>query len=149
MRHHLTNLLLALFLAAGVSATSPALAGERGEVTLYKLPQCGCCEGHADYLRGHGFEVGIHETEDVVEMSRKAGIPDEYQGCHLAFIDGYVVSGHVPVATIERMLAERPAIKGIALPGMPLGSPGMSGDKQEPFTIYAVGGDARAVYAVE
>src|SRR3546814_2652481 len=71
-------------------------------------------------------------------MSRAAGIPDDYQGCHLSQIDGYVVSGHVPVETVNRLLSERPDIAGITLPGMPMGSPGMSGVKTEPFTIYEI-----------
>jgi hypothetical protein len=82
-------------------------------------------------------------------MSREAGIPDDFQGCHLAFIDNYVVSGHVPVGTVNRLLSERPDIKGVTLPGMPMGSPGMSGAKTEAFTIYTVGNDRPSVYAVE
>src|SRR3546814_5106226 len=73
-------------------------------------------------------------------MSRAAGIPDNFQGCHLAQIDDYVVSGHVPVGTVNRLLNERPDIAGVTLPGMPMGSPGMSGVKTEPFTIYEIGG---------
>ena len=82
-------------------------------------------------------------------MSRKAGIARDFEGCHLAHIDGYVVSGHVPVSAIRRLLGERPAIKGITLPGMPLGSPGMGGAKQEPFTIYEIGDGAPKVFAKE
>jgi hypothetical protein len=119
------------------------------EVTLYKNPQCGCCEGYADYLRDNGFTVTVKPTHELVAMSREAGIPDDLQGCHLSFIDGYVVSGHVPVATVNRLLNERPDIAGITLPGMPMGSPGMSGTKTAPFTIYTVGEEQPAVYAVE
>lgn len=119
------------------------------EVTLYKTPQCGCCEAYADYLRANGFTVTVEPTHELVSMSREAGIPDDFQGCHLAFVDGYVVSGHVPVGTVDRLLAERPAIAGVTLPGMPMGSPGMSGVKSEPFTIYAIGDLPPSVYAVE
>ena len=74
---------------------------------------------------------------------------DDFQGCHLTYIDGYVVSGHVPVATVNQLLSERPRIKGVTLPGMPMGSPGMNGQKTAPFTIYEIGDGAPKVYAVE
>lgn len=122
------------------------------EVALYKNPQCGCCEEYADYLRQNGFTVTVKPTHDLAAMSRKAGMTDDFQGCHLAYIGNYVVSGHVPISTINKLLKERPAIKGITLPGMPMGSPGMSGAKDEPFTIYETGGtsgDKPKVYAVE
>ena len=122
---------------------------EAAEVTLYKNPQCECCEGYADYLRNNGFSVTVKPTHDLASMSRNAGIPDDFQGCHLSFIDDYVVSGHVPIGTVNRLLKERPGIKGITMPGMPMGSPGMNGVKSAPFTIYEVGGDGPKVYAVE
>jgi len=120
-------------------------------VTLFKNPECSCCEGYAAYLRQNGFVVDIKPTNDLAEISRKAGVPEQYEGCHTAFIAGYVVDGHVPVAVIRKLLAERPAIAGITLPGMPMGSPGMVGDKTAPFTVYAVTKDGAAptVYATE
>lgn len=132
---------------AGYLTLGAAVQAE--EVTLYKNPQCGCCEGYADYLRENGFDVTVKPTHELVPMSRAAGIPDDFQGCHLAFIDEYVVSGHVPVATVDRLLTERPDIKGITLPGMPQGSPGMSGNKTGPFEIYAIGDGAPHLYATE
>lgn len=132
---------------AGYLTLGTAVQAE--EVTLYKNPQCGCCEGYADYLRENGFDVTVEPTHELVPMSRSSGIPDGFQGCHLAFIDDYVVSGHVPVATIDRLLAERPGIKGITLPGMPQGSPGMSGVKTGPFEIYAISNGAPHLYATE
>jgi len=129
----------------------PALAQQSIPVTLYKNPQCGCCENYAAYLRENGFTVDVKPTNDLAEISREAGVPEEFEGCHTAFIDGYVVDGHVPVGTIQKLLSERPAIAGITLPGMPMGSPGMNGSKTEPFTIYAVTKDGKAptVYASE
>ena len=115
----------------------PAVAAAM-RATLYKNPQCSCCEGYAAYLRKNGFEVTVKATNDLAEISRKAGIPDDLQGCHTMFLDGYVVDGHVPVEVIRKLLSERPAIAGITLPGMPEGSPGMVGSKSGPFTIYAV-----------
>lgn len=119
--------------------------------TMYKNPQCSCCEGYATYLRRNGFQVDVKPTNDLAEISRKAGVPEKFQGCHTIFLEGYVVDGHVPVKVIRKLLAERPEIAGITLPGMPEGSPGMTGRKTEPFTVYAVTKDGAAptVYAVE
>ena len=103
--------------------------GDAGERLAHKL------------LRHNGFRVTATATNDLSEISRKAGIPPDLQGCHTAFICDYVVDGHVPVAAIKKLLAERPVIKGITLPGMPLGSPGMTGDKTEPFTVFAIRSD--------
>ncbi len=128
-----------------------AHADEARKATLYKNPQCSCCEGYADYLRANGFEVEVKPTNDLTEISRKAGVPEDFQGCHTMFIDGYVVDGHVPVNTVNKLLSERPDIDGITLPGMPMGSPGMTGTKTAPFTIYTVTKDGKAptVYATE
>jgi hypothetical protein len=136
--------------AALLALPLPAFAGST-HVTLYKNPQCSCCEGYAAYLRDNGFDVEVKPTTDLAEISRKAGVPEAMEGCHTAFIDGYVVDGHVPVAVIEKLLTERPAIAGITLPGMPMGSPGMVGEKTEPFTVYAVTKDGKAptIYATE
>lgn len=124
---------------------------EAQEVLLYKNPQCGCCEGYADYLRDNGFAVAVKPTHELVAMSREAGIPDDVQGCHLSIIDGYAVSGHVPVGTVRRLLAERPETKGVTLSGMPLGSPGMGGDKEGPFEVLevSISGEITGVYARE
>jgi hypothetical protein len=144
----LRTLALTALLAAGVSHSQ---AAEMLKATLYKNPQCGCCEGYADYLRKDGFEVDVKPTNDLAAISSKAGVPENLQGCHTTFIDGYVIDGHVPVKIVRRLLSERPDIAGIALPGMPTGSPGMVGGKTEPFTVYAVtkGGKTPTVYAKE
>ena len=146
------KLILGLLGAAAIAASAYMFSSaplRAGEVTIYKNPQCGCCEEYAGYLRQNGFAVTVKPTHDLSAMSREAGISDDFQGCHLAFIDNYVVSGHVPVATVNKLRTERPDIKGVTLPGMPGGSPGMTGEKTEPFTIYTVGGGKPEVYAVE
>jgi len=107
-------------------------------VALFKNPGCECCDGYAAYLRKHGFVVTVRETPKLSDISANAGISAEMQGCHTAFFGSYVVDGHVPIEAIDRLLAERPPLKGLVLPGMPVGSPGMPGDKQAPFIIYAV-----------
>ena len=142
------RMLLATLLMAGTTA---AHAEEPTKATLYKNPQCGCCETYAAYLRDNGFDVAVKPTHQLAAISRKAGVPTELEGCHTMFVDGYVVDGHVPVAVIRKLLADRPPIAGITLPGMPTGSPGMSGTKTAPFVIYALpkDGSAPTVYATE
>ena len=146
MRNLLAFILLAVALNSG-----PVRAEQPYSATLYKNPQCGCCEGYADYLRANGFEVEVKPTFDLAEISRNAGVPGNFQGCHTMLIDGYVVDGHVPLDTLNRLLSERPDVAGITLPGMPTGSPGMGGSKTGPFTIYAISksGEAPSIYATE
>jgi hypothetical protein len=129
----------ALLMAA--CAPLPALAASPTQVRLYKSPQCGCCEDYAAYLRQHGFAVDAQPTYDLATISREVGVPEELDGCHISIIEDYVVEGHVPIEAIRKLLAERPPLRAITLPGMPLGSPGMAGRKEEPFTIYAVDRD--------
>jgi hypothetical protein len=110
-----------------------------------------CCEGYADYLRKNGFTVEVKPTNDLTEISRKAGVPESLEGCHTMFVERYpyVVDGHVPVEVVRKLLSEKPAIAGITLPGMPSGSPGMFGKKTEKFVIYAFDKDGAnpTVYA--
>ena len=139
-----------LLLVLVVLGAAPAIAGEGSrQATLYKNPQCGCCEAYADYLRENGFAVTVEPTHDLPFMKRQYGVPGALEGCHTTLVEGYVVEGHVPVATILRLLTERPEIKGISLPGMPAGSPGMFGEKSGPFTIFEIGEGEPKVYAVE
>jgi hypothetical protein len=101
MRHLLTVIVLALALGSG-----PAKAEPRYAATLYKDPQCGCCETYADYLRENGFEVAVSPIKDLPLMKRQYGVPSELEGCHTTLIEGYVVEGHVPVRTLLRLLLE-------------------------------------------
>jgi len=119
------------------------------EIDLYKNPQCGCCENYADYLRENGFTVKVNPTHELVEMSKNAGIPEDFQGCHLAMIEGYFISGHVPIETVKKLLNEKPDIKGIVLPGMPMGSPGMGGEKSSPFETYQISDGKPSLYTAE
>src|SRR5947199_10507945 len=134
----------ALLISASALALTRAAYAAPVQVMLYKNPECGCCDGYADYLRHHGFTVTAKATNDLSEISRKAGVPADLQGCHTAFIGDYVVDGHVPVEAIEKLLGERPPIRGITLPGMPDGSPGMYGKKSGLFTIYAIAKDGKS-----
>ena len=138
-------------LAAATAA--PASAAARPPAVLYKNPQCSCCETHAEYLRQHGYHVEVKPSFDLVTIKRQNGVPEALDGCHTMLIGGYVVEGHVPAAAVDRLLDERPAIKGISVPGMPAGSPGMFGEKEGPLTVYEIAEGATAavpkVFAVE
>lgn len=127
---------LAIVLAPGGNdgADTPA----RAKVDMYASPTCGCCKEYVAYLRANDFEVRVIEMEDLSGIKANAGVPGTMQSCHTAMIEGYFVEGHVPLEAINKLLGERPDILGIALPGMPAGSPGMGGVKAGPFVVYAV-----------
>ena len=127
----------------------PLSAAEQVQMTLYKNPECSCCEGHAAYLRQHGYAVTVKPTHDLSLIKRMYRVPDKLAGCHTTVVGPYVVEGHVPAGTIDRLLIERPDIRGVSLPGMPAGSPGMSGQKTEPFVIYEISDGPPKVYATE
>ena len=119
--------------------TGLATAQSARDATLYKNPQCGCCQDHAAYLRRHGYRVTEIATHDLEDIRRRHGVPEQLYGCHTILVGGYVVEGHVSAGLIDRLLRERPKIRGISLPGMPQGSPGMTGTKTEPFRFYEIG----------
>jgi hypothetical protein len=144
------GLALLVALAFGVlNSIRVAPSQAKAWVQLYKNPQCHCCEGYASYLRNHGYEVTTTPTHNLSLIRRQHGVPEKLAGCHTTIVGGYVVEGHVPVATLDKLLAEHPKIKGVSLPGMPDGSPGMTGRKSEPFTIYEISDSEAKVYAVE
>lgn len=136
-----------LALAGFLALATPALAAE--PVTIWRSPGCGCCDAYAEYLRAEGFEVTVIDDVNFDDRSVAAGVPEQGIGCHLAMIDGYVVSGLVPAEIIERLLEERPDITGITLPGMPANAPGMAPAKTGTLRTYAFGPDGVEVYADE
>lgn len=113
---------IALAAIPAVACSRPAKATE---VNVYKSPNCGCCGSWVENLRVGGLNVVVHEMEDVTPIARKAGVPDDARSCHTAIVDGYFVEGHVPASDIRKLLRDRPKARGIAVPGMPIGSPGM------------------------
>lgn len=134
----MNKMMRAVLVAALVSWAAPSLAGEA--MTVYRSPSCGCCGGWIDYMKAKGHESRVVMLEDMEPTKERLKVPEAMQSCHTAVIDGYVVEGHVPVEAIGKLLKERPKVTGIAAPGMPQGSPGMSG-APEPFTVYAFGPD--------
>jgi len=137
-------------LAVAMATPLPAVAATINAM-MYKNPQCSCCEAYAAYLEKNGFKVDIKPVNNLSQISSDAGVPADLEGCHTMMVDGYVVDGLVPVDIVKKLLTERPAIAGITLAGMPAGAPGMGGEKDGPFTVYAFTKDGKAptVYATE
>jgi len=108
-------------------------------VEVFKTPTCGCCQNWVEHLRKSGFNVRTTDLNDLSEIKKSRGVPEQVQSCHTAVVDGYVVEGHVPASDIQRMLTEKPAIAGIAVGGMPTGSPGMDfpGVKAQPYNVMS------------
>lgn len=106
-------------------------------VTVYKSPTCGCCNKWIEHLEANGYDVVAHDVRDLNAVKRQLGIAPALASCHTAIVDDYLVEGHVPADVIGRLLEERPAIAGIAVPGMPMGSPGMEGPYSEPYDVLA------------
>lgn len=133
-----------------VGLSTPALA-QSLHGTLYKDQNCPCCEGHARYLRTKGIEIDIQPVADIAAISKGAGIPSEYQGCHTLMLEGYAIEGHVTIDIIQKLLDERPTdVVGISLPGMPTGVPGMGGPDLGPYNVYAIEKDgSAAVFATQ
>src|SRR6476659_6095664 len=122
-----------------ITLASPVLAATP-MLEVWKMRGCTCCATWARHFEAAGFGTEIHELDDLVPIRAAAGVPDDLGGCHTAKVAGYVVEGHVPVAAVQRMLAERPDIIGLAVPGMPMNAPGMEieGEKGKPFDVIAV-----------
>ncbi|MDX6752617.1 DUF411 domain-containing protein [Geminicoccaceae bacterium 1502E] len=135
-RRRLLALGAALPLAA---ALRPAAAAERPLVTVWKDPWCGCCTAWAEHLEAAGFPVRLIESSDVAGRRALLGVPAGLAGCHTAEVAGYAVEGHVPAEAVDKLLAERPAVAGLAVPGMPIGSPGMPSDQPQTYDVLAFG----------
>ncbi len=108
------------------------------KITVYRNPSCGCCEKWVEHLEKHGFEVEAVPSQNMNLVKAEHGIPRHLASCHTAVIDGYVIEGHVPAEDIKKLLNEKPDIAGIAVPAMPVGSPGMeAGDRKDPFYVIS------------
>lgn len=108
------------------------------QMTSYRSPTCGCCGHWVEHMQEAGFQIDDRVTEDMDAVKQELGVPTEMASCHTAVVGGYVIEGHVPAADVQRLLAERPDVAGIAAPGMPIGSPGMeTGDTVQPYTVYS------------
>ena len=144
------------FLAAGLTSTGFVLAGctvtrnseaetlaadhaiaMNHDVKVFRSPTCGCCGLWVEHMKAAGFQVTDEITDDMPAIKQQYGVPANLSSCHTAIVDGYVVEGHIPAGDVMRLLAEKPNVAGIAVPGMPIGSPGMeSGNYVEPYIVF-------------
>lgn len=125
-------------LASRAAAPSP-------KMTVYKTRTCGCCGKWVEHLRTNGFEVTVNDVPSTVEYRKMHGVPDALASCHTAVVGGYTVEGHIPAADIHRLLKQRPKGKGIAVPGMPMGSPGMEGPRRQAYSVLLFQADGSTV----
>jgi len=146
MKNHLNRAIAALSLwvlvsiFAGVAFAAPVTA------TLYHSPGCMCCEKYAEYLNENGFAVDVVDSDDMASTNREHGVPPKLASCHTMTVGNYVVVGHVPAEVVRKLLDEQPDIRGISLPGMPMGSPGMGGEKASPFVIHTLDDNVYTTY---
>ena len=124
-------------LAASLVPTRMPLAQAVVRARVYRTPECGCCLGWVRHLQAHGFATEVESVADLDPIKRRFGVPIDLESCHTAVIEGYVVEGHVPAPAIRALLAVKPPLHGIAVPGMPIGSPGMEGPNPEPYDVVA------------
>ena len=130
------KLTLALSLAATLTAGQAAWADDDLSIKVYKSPTCGCCGDWVDHLEENGFEVDVTDTNNMNTIKQDAGLTPQLASCHTAFIDDYVIEGHVPAADIRRLVEEKPMAHGLSVPGMPAGSPGMEmGDRKDSYEV--------------
>jgi hypothetical protein len=119
-------------------------AQRQAQVDVYKTATCGCCANWVDHLRKHGFATTTTNVANMDGVHAKYNVPRQAQSCHTAVVEGYVIEGHVPAAEIERLLKERPDVVGLAVPGMPIGSPGMEGAGARPYNVLTFDKQGRA-----
>ncbi len=145
-KHLLLALLAGALVTCGVLIARTSSAGQ--QITVYKTPTCGCCAKWVDHLEANGFRVKAVDLADVTPMRLRYGVPADLRSCHTALVNGYFVEGHVPAEEIRRMLENEEPIAGLAVPAMPMGSPGMEGPRSDPYDIIAVEKDGgRRIFA--
>jgi hypothetical protein len=115
-----------------------AAGAARPQITVYKTSTCGCCAKWVDHMRANGFDATVHDVPSTAPYRQKFGVPEQLMSCHTAVVSGYAVEGHVPAADVQRLLKSKRKYRGIALPGMPIGSPGMEqGPRQDAYSVLS------------
>jgi hypothetical protein len=120
---------------AAVRTSSSNAAEKKPVITVYKDPSCGCCKNWIAHLIKHGYRVDAKDSPNMTEIKRTLGVPTGLTACHTAMVNGYLIEGHVPAADIDRLLAQKPKVVGLAVPGMPAGSPGMEGASAQRYQV--------------
>ncbi|KQY86595.1 MULTISPECIES: DUF411 domain-containing protein [unclassified Brevundimonas] len=144
------RLLLGVGLIMSMAGTACAQTARSRNLTVFKTPSCACCDGWISHMRAAGFTTAITVLESLESVRRSRGMPDALASCHTGLIDGYLIEGHVPAEDVIRLLAERPTAVGLAVPAMPLGSPGMEtpeGRKEPYATLLVLRSGASRVFA--
>lgn len=137
----LSGILFLVFSSKNVSSYE-AVNKYEGDITVYKSGSCGCCDVYLSYFKSRGnSKTKAVDLGDLKSLKDKYGVPSAMESCHTTLVGDYFVEGHIPLEAVEKLLTEKPDIKGIAMPGMPMGSPGMIGAKNGAFVIYAVNND--------
>jgi hypothetical protein len=130
-----------LFIAAVLAL--PVVAHAADMIEVWKDPGCGCCTAWVDHLKAAGFSVRTHQVSDMNAARARNRVPQALGACHTARAGGYAIEGHVPASEIKRLLQEKPKAAGLAVPGMPLGSPGMEADRSQPYDVLLFNADGR------
>jgi len=142
MTHKAISIGMAFLLSIAVD-----MSAAPSSLTVYKSKTCGCCGKWVEHMRANGFKVTVNEVVSTAEYRQKYGVPEKLQSCHTAVVNGYSIEGHVPAAEIQRLLKEKPKAKGLAVPGMPAGSPGMEGPRHDAYSVVSFdGGGILSVY---
>ncbi|HMF88314.1 MAG TPA: DUF411 domain-containing protein [Gemmatimonadaceae bacterium] len=128
---------LALVLTTGAARPSAAVISKEPTITVYKDASCGCCKSWIEHLTKHGYRVDAKDSDDMTEVKRSLGVPEALTSCHTAVVNGYLIEGHVPAADIARLLKTKPKVAGLAVPGMPMGSPGMEGPRTQKYDVLS------------
>lgn len=126
-----------------LGSTATAIAGDLPTMTVWKSPWCGCCGKWVEHVRAAGFTVIVKEVKNLTPVKRMAGIPDHLQSCHTAKVGEYVIEGHVPASDIKRLLETTPKARGLVVPGMPSGSPGMENGTRDPYDVHLLKGNGK------
>lgn len=144
----LTRRSVSLALVALTVGVARRNANAAPRMTVNKDPNCGCCSGWVEHVRSAGFDPVVNEVNDLAPLKSRLSIPPSLASCHTAQVDGYVIEGHVPASAIRRLLSERPEATGLAVPGMPVGSPGMEvpGSPEETYDVLLFGPAGQKVY---
>src|SRR5688572_17866224 len=128
---------VALAISAPVAHGQQKPAAATPQLTVYKSPTCGCCAKWVEYMQANGFTAAVTNMPDVTPVKTKHGLPARLASCHTTLVGGYVIEGHVPLEDVRRLLKEKPAVVGLAAPGMPAGSPGMDVPNSPPYDVLA------------
>jgi hypothetical protein len=139
---------LAAFFALTTALATGTGAAQSADVVVYKSPSCGCCKHWVTHMRRNGHSVKTQDLDDLDVIKKMSGVPEPFQSCHTAMVDGYIIEGHVPAKDVERLLKDRPKARGLAVPGMVAGSPGMEQGEPERYNVLLFQPDgSSSVYA--